>query len=267
MKDRIILITGRIGSGKSAVASMLRKRHHCEVSIDEFSKWFLDADCTKNKLAKLFPGEVLHSDGNVNRAFLQENFFKDKFAPQRKKFETFVFNAFRQFLPKYLGKTCEDVPVFVEVHESERVVQLFKTLPNYSRKIVVRANKDLRYERVQQRSGLTVEQIAERDNLQQDCPIEKGDVVISNEGSLETLEKQVLVALRDLLDITDKEREAVFASNLSMFALDVKSRVHCYLYKTFCGGCVHCPLPCPLYDEKDSKQKLCENFKLSIDKD
>ena len=37
MKNRLILITGRIGSGKSAVAAMLRKRHHCEVSIDEFS--------------------------------------------------------------------------------------------------------------------------------------------------------------------------------------------------------------------------------------
>ena len=142
---------------------------------------------------------------------------------------------------------------------------MFKSLPNYSRRIVVRADKDLRYERVEQRSGLSIEQIAERDNLQQDCPLDKHDVVITNNGSLETLDKQVRIALRDLLDLTDDERDAVFAMNLRVFAKDVKSRVQCYLYKTFMGGCSYCPFPCPLYDDRDDKKKLCENFKIRID--
>lgn len=265
MKNRIILITGRIGSGKSSVAAMIRKRHHCEISIDEFSKMFLEADCCKKKLKKLFPNEDLfYLDGFINRDALKAIYFQDKYAKQRKQFETYVFHCFVQFLPKFMVGN-DNAPLFVEVHESERVMQLFKTLPNYDRKIVVRANKDLRYERVQKRSGLTVEQIAERDALQQDCPIEKGDVVISNDGSLETLDLQVRMTLMDLLDITDQERDAVFKKSLGIFANSVNRRVHCYLYKTFCGGCTSCPFPCPLYDENDKKKKLCENFKLSID--
>ena len=265
MKNRIILITGRIGSGKSAVASVIRRHHHCEVSIDEFSKMFLGAKCCKKKLVKLFSKEVLDDNGNVDVSFMRENFFKACYAKQRRAFEEYVFKSFQVFLPNYLVGISEDVPVFIEVHESQRVLDMFKSLPNYSRRIVVRADKDLRYDRVEQRSGLSIEQIAERDNLQQDCPLDKHDVVITNNGSLETLDKQVRIALRDLLDLTDDERDAVFAMNLRVFTKDVKSRVQCYLYKTFMGGCSHCPFPCPLYDDRDDKKKLCENFKIRID--
>ena len=69
MKNRIILITGRIGSGKSAVASVIRRHHHCEVGMDGFSKMFLGAKCCKKKLVKLFSKEVLQGPQGVRTCY------------------------------------------------------------------------------------------------------------------------------------------------------------------------------------------------------
>ena len=70
---RFVLITGKIGSGKSAVSELLRKKHYIVVDTDkEVKKLYTeDAEMFQSVLEQ-FGRASLNEDGSINKAYLAE---------------------------------------------------------------------------------------------------------------------------------------------------------------------------------------------------
>lgn len=245
---RIYLITGRIGSGKSTLSVLLQQRGFFVVRLDEFAKGLMTTDEAKLMYLKLFGKAALNDDLSVNLEYLRNNFFTPQNNLKRQDFEVFVWRKFHNYLFDYVRPMVG--PVFVEAAETPFCVKAFSQLDDYVGKIVVQCDEDVRIARVKKRSGLTEEQIKERDALQYDSPITDKDIFITNEGSVDDLD----VAVRDMLN--DKIR-LTLDEHIDLFHTCFKGAPPSVMFPTLCcfyrknKGCLYCPIPC-----KEPKQKI-----------
>lgn len=245
---RIYLITGRIGSGKSTLSVLLQQRGFFVIRLDDFAKGLMTTDEAKLMYLKLFGKDALNDDLSVNLEYLRNNFFTPQNNLKRQDFEVFVWRKFHDYLFDYVRPMVG--PVFVEAAETPFCVKAFSQLDDYVGKIVVQCDEDVRIARVKKRSGLTEEQIKERDALQYDSPITDKDICITNEGSVDNLD----VAVRDMLN--DKIR-LTLDEHIDLFHTCFKGAPPSVMFPTLCcfyrknKGCLYCPIPC-----KEPKQKI-----------
>ncbi len=189
---RVLGITGGSGTGKSMVASILRKKG-CEI---------IDADVIARELQRkgspVFDGIVKcfgigvvdEKTGELDRAKLADIVFNDN--ELRLKLNEIVHGAVGDEIKRRLGLletrgakyAVLDVPIPVE-HGFFDVSDVVWA---------VCANDDLRIERIRNRNGLSEEEAEMRiaSQLSNREYEELADVTIDNEGSEEDLEKLVL---------------------------------------------------------------------------
>lgn len=245
---RIFLITGRIGSGKSTVSCLLKQRGFYVVSLDDFAKALMTREDAMIMYLKLFGKDSLNEDLTINLNYLRNNFFKPQNTLKRQDFERFLWAQFDDFLYDTAKKMKG--PVFVEAAETPFCVKVFSQLDDYAGKIVVRCDDDVRIARVKKRSGLTEEQIKERDALQYDSPITDKDVLITNEGSVDDLDVVIRDMLNSKLKFTLEEYTDVFKTCIAGAPPSVIFPTWCCFYRKN-KGCLYCPLPCD-----NPKQKI-----------
>ncbi len=189
-------ITGTIGSGKSAVGEILRRRGLPVLDADAcVHSLYRDCAALREQLAAAFGPECLTADG-VNRKFFAELIFKDGSA--RERLESIVYpyltDAVREFFAANPGEAYLEAAL---LHRIPEVVELLDQV------WLVDAPAKVRLERLHQR-GLSREDAKRRIETQGDiaalwagCGIPV--VKIENAGTLDQLEELVNVSLESLV--------------------------------------------------------------------
>ncbi len=183
---KTILVTGGIGSGKSAVCAFLKERGVPVYDCDARAKELYD------ELPGLLSGmeaalgmPLRRADGKLDRKALAAVIFSDDAA--RESVEALVYPALLEDLKAW--RRTQEPAAFVCL---ESALMLSKPIFNGIADAVVwvDAPDKLRLERAMRRDGATREQVLSRMAAQASCPA-RPDVVLQNGGSLQELREQV----------------------------------------------------------------------------
>ena len=165
-----IAITGNIASGKSQVEKFISEKYTV-----------FDADNIAHQIL-----------GNVDRKKLGEKVFSDP--AERKKLEEFIHPKVKDEILKIFEQNLNVVFISIPLLFETGFDALFDKI------IFVQCDDDIRLQRLMRRNDFTEEQALKRMNAQlpQKEKMQKSDFIIYNNSSLEDLEKQVLILVREL---------------------------------------------------------------------
>ncbi len=195
---KIIGLTGGIASGKSTVATELRKQNVPVFDADEVSR---NAVAKGSKglalVAEAFGAEYLTSDGEMDRAKISQLVFSDKEALKTLEgiLHKIVWDEAEAFLAEAREQKAKlavlDVPLLIETKWHERVDLVW----------LVAVSKEQQIKRAMIRSGMTEEEVKARIAAQMSLEDKKkfADVVLDNSGALEETLEQVHKELAKLL--------------------------------------------------------------------
>ena len=195
---KIIGLTGGIASGKSTVASELRKKNVPVFDADEVSR---NAVAKGSKglalVAEAFGTEYLTADGEMDRAKISQLVFSDKEALKTLEgiLHKIVWDEAEAFLAEARVKNEKlavlDVPLLIECKWHERVDCVW----------LVAVSKEQQIKRAMIRSGMTEEEVKARIAAQMSLEDKKkfADVVLDNSGVLEETLLQVHEELAKVL--------------------------------------------------------------------
>lgn len=195
---KIIGLTGGIASGKSTVATELRKHNIPVFDADEVSR---NAVAKGSKglamVAEAFGAEYLTSDGEMDRAKVSAKVFSDKEALKTLEgiLHKIVWDEAEAFMvqAKEAGAKLAvlDVPLLIECQWHERVDCVW----------LVAVSKEQQIKRAMIRSGMTEDEVKARIAAQMSLEDKKkfADVVLDNSGTLEATLEQVNKELEKFL--------------------------------------------------------------------
>ena len=195
---KIIGLTGDIASGKSTVATELRKQNVPVFDADEVSR---NAVAKGSKglalVAEAFGAEYLTADGEMDRAKISQLVFSDKEALKTLEgiLHKIVWDEAEAFLAEAREQKAKlavlDVPLLIETKWHERVDLVW----------LVAVSKEQQIKRAMIRSGMTEEEVKARIAAQMSLEDKKklADVVLDNSGALEETLEQVHKELAKLL--------------------------------------------------------------------
>lgn len=193
----VVGLTGGIGSGKSTVLAMLAARGaevlDADAIVHEIQRPGEDAF---NEIVEAFGEGVLASDGTLDRSAVARIVFSDP--DKRAKLNEITH-------PKVGARFAERLAAF---RDTDKIVVLDIPLLGGSNSgseklvhavVVVTAAEDIRLDRLEER-GLTRDDAKARIAAQitDEERLKMADHVLSNDGSVEDLEKQVDVLWREL---------------------------------------------------------------------
>ena len=180
-----VIVTGGIGSGKSAVCALLRKRGIPVYDSDSRVKeLYVCRRSLVPRLEKALGSPLRQADGTLDKARLAALIFSDEAA--RETLESIVYPILLEDFKRWRSR--QKAP-FV-VLESAIILSkpVFDGLADAV--VLVDAPDELRIQRTMQRDGLSLEAVQRRISAQ-DIPMEKADVTLMNDGTLEDLSAAV----------------------------------------------------------------------------
>jgi len=180
-----VIVTGGIGSGKSAVCALLRKRGIPVYDSDSRVKeLYVCRRSLVPRLEKALGSPLRQADGTLDKARLAALIFSDEAA--RETLESIVYPILLEDFKRWRSR--QKAP-FV-VLESAIILSkpVFDGLADAV--VLVDAPDELRIQRTMQRDGLSLEAVQRRISAQ-DIPMEKADVTLMNDGKLEDLSAAV----------------------------------------------------------------------------
>ena len=189
-KPKRIGLTGNIGSGKSTVAQLLVEKGAALIDSDALAKEATQDPDVLQRIADAL-GDDLIQDGELDRPKTAERVFGDKGAREtlngiihpwvRRKSKERAEALEQQDTPPEV--VLMDIPLLYE-NGLERGLDSV---------IVVDAPLEVRIERVQERSGLSEQEVRARDAAQMPLKekVERADYVVDNSGDKEKLEVQL----------------------------------------------------------------------------
>jgi len=195
---KVIGLTGGIASGKSTVATELRKQNVPVFDADEVSR---NAVAKGSKglalVAEAFGAKYLTADGEMDRAKISQLVFSDKEALKTLEgiLHKIVWDEAEAFLAEAREQKAKlavlDVPLLIETKWHERVDLVW----------LVAVSKEQQIKRAMIRSGMTEEEVKARIAAQMSLEDKKkfADVVLDNSGALEETLAQVHAELAKLL--------------------------------------------------------------------
>ena len=175
-----ILLTGGIGSGKSAVADYLQRRGVPVWDSDSAAK-SLYTPALLDSLEKEFGRSFRAADGGLDRKALSAHIFKDDAA--REKLESLLYPALKEDFLRWKAAQA-GVPMVV----IESAIALSKPLFSglWDAVVLVDAPQEVRLERVMARDACSREAALAR--MRSQSQPAGADVVIRNDGTLKELE-------------------------------------------------------------------------------
>jgi|TARA_X000000950_G_scaffold272004_1_gene353996 dephospho-CoA kinase len=193
----IIGLTGGIGSGKSAAASVFKDLGIDLIDADDLARDSLNINSKGYKLfINEFGEKYLDENKDINRELLRKDIFND---PATKiKLENIIHPFVRSGIQDFINSSKSDyciivVPLIYETSSSEL----------YDRILVIDCDVDIQIERTSKRDNQTISQIENILDKQatREERISIADEVILNNGSIEHLKKSVLNIHRKYMEI------------------------------------------------------------------
>ena len=182
---RSILVTGGIGSGKSAVCNLLKERGIPVYECDARTKGLYESVPTLvPQLEEALGTPLRRADGTLDKVRLASLIFSDSEA--RETLEGIVYPLVLQDYRRWLSR--QKAP-FVVI---ESALILSKPLFDgiYDAAVLVEAPQEVRLQRVMRRENATREDSLRRMEAQA-FPMDKVDAVITNDGTKEQLSAAV----------------------------------------------------------------------------
>jgi dephospho-CoA kinase len=193
VSQRIIGLTGGIGTGKSTVAECLRELGIPVADADQLARAAVaPGSAILQQIRDRFGSEILDATGQLDRRRLGERVFAnpaDRLWLEA-QIHPFVKDQLVAALQEWvdLPVVCLMIPLLFEAEMTNLVTEIW----------VVTCPPDLQEQRLQQRDLLTVQAIHQR--MASQWPLqqktERANVVIDNAGSLHQLRDQILAALK-----------------------------------------------------------------------
>ncbi len=194
-------LTGGMGSGKSAAASILREMGYKVMDADQLGR-----DVTRKGqpllrlLVKEFGIDIIRQDGELDRKLLADICFGDR--EKTRRLNELVQTAI-------LCRACERAYKY-KIKNKNRDKVLFFEVPllfeagwdKYVDEIwLVTAPEDLRVERIKKRDNLSEEQIRARIRLQmsEEEKMKMSDVIIENDEGIGKLRMELQKAIKERL--------------------------------------------------------------------
>lgn len=186
----VIGLTGGIGSGKTAVASIIASLGYKVISMDDIAKEEMSENPElQQKLIAKF-GDKVYSDGVLNKSLIADFIFNS--GKDNKKHQEEVNQIVHPFAIDEMMAQVEEL-----IESGEKMVFVESALifesglfSGYDYVVSVFAPKELAIERVMKRNNITEQQVLARMELQM-SPQEKikyADFTIDNKGTLAELE-------------------------------------------------------------------------------
>ena len=194
----IIGLTGGIGSGKSAAASIFKDLGIDSIDADDLARDSLNINSKGYKLfINEFGEKYLDENEDINRELLRKDIFND---PATKiKLENIIHPLVRSGIQDFIKSSKSDyciivVPLIYETSSSEL----------YDRILVTDCDVDIQIERTSKRDNQTISQIENILDKQatREQRISIANEVILNNGSIEHLRKSVLNIHKKYMEIT-----------------------------------------------------------------
>lgn len=190
--QRLIGLTGGIGTGKTTVSNYLANRYHLPVlDADIYAREAVQlGSSVLSKICDRYGMDVLLSDGTLNRQRLGEIVFNNSTEREwlEQQIHPYVRDRFQSELKTLVAPTVVlVVPLLFEAGMTELVTEIW----------VVSCSPEQQIERMIERDRLSLEQAQARLNSQlpvQD-KIARADVVLDNSSTLDALLQQVDLAL------------------------------------------------------------------------
>jgi dephospho-CoA kinase len=182
---RSILITGGIGSGKSAVCALLRERgipvYDCDLRTKEL---YGRRPTLVPKLEKALGASLRQADGTLDKARLASLIFSDDQA--RETLEGIVYPLVLQDYRRWLSR--QNAPFVIIESALILTKPLFDGI--YDAAVLVEAPQEVRLQRVMARNNASREEVLCRMQAQT-FPMDKVDAVLANAGTKEELSAAV----------------------------------------------------------------------------
>ncbi len=188
---KLIGITGGIGTGKSTVADILRKRGWTVVSSDVTAKHVMATNTqVRQQIAKLFGAEAL-VEGGVHTGVIAQQVFGP--TPEHsRRLQQLDQIVHPHVLEQHLGVIEQEAQKGTPLMAIESALLYEVGLEDgFDWIVVVDSPDDVRIPRVMQRSNLTHEEVQNRIDQQMSMQEKRNaaDFVIDNVGTLSDLEK------------------------------------------------------------------------------
>jgi len=198
-QSKIVGLTGGISTGKSTVSKYFIKKGFEVIDADKIAKGALDKESfSYNEIVKYFGQEILDENKNIDRKKMGSIIFSNK--EKRNKLNEivhpFVFESIKQRILESKNEIIFlDIPLLFETYNSYKKYNiLFDCI------IVVETSLDIQLERLINRDNISEELARQKINSQMSIKdkIERADIIINNDGTIECLYKradEVLIQL------------------------------------------------------------------------
>ena len=183
----VVGLTGGIGSGKTTVANLFSRQGIEIIDADEISRTLVKTGSpVLEAIIKHFGSSITDAERNLDRKQLRELVFADN--AEKEWLENLLHPLVRQEIQRQVAASSSQYVIIV--------VPLLLESENYSdvdRILVIDVPEDVQLERIKKRDGSseTLARSMMDAQMKREGRLESADDVISNNSSMDSLEKQV----------------------------------------------------------------------------
>ncbi len=190
----ILGLVGAIGAGKSTVAKRLAARGGAVVDADALGHDALDQPEIRERIVAEW-GNLLRPDGRVDRRKVAAIVFASP--EERRKLEHLTFPFIRRRCEDAIQEAMNDVQFKFVVLDAAVMLEA-GWVGVCDRLLYVDAPRELRLQRVAERSGWTAADLDAREAAQMPAEEKRrhADAVIMNDGKLDELDRNLTVVLK-----------------------------------------------------------------------
>ncbi|MDO5718491.1 MAG: dephospho-CoA kinase [Tissierellia bacterium] len=190
IRNKIIVITGDLASGKSTVLKILKEFNNIVINTDDLARDIYGIIDVNIKTINLFGKDILDLSGKIDRKKLRDKLIEnpDKVEKLNEITHPIIMKRVRNEIDKYEGeKVFVEIPLYFE---SKEIIEKFIEVDYV---VYIRSSYDTRLDRLMKRSSLDKNSARKFMDLQMPEEYKKknADYIIENNGNLSDLKQNI----------------------------------------------------------------------------